>query len=201
MLLWSLHVLIKSSFTLYTPVPVTQEPSVQGMIAPWGHTDTWSQENIDEGFEVEVWELERRLLTDVVVFVAWAKLKAQREGCEELELLWEFKGPVWTHWAVAFPALEAFHVVVAGGVAIIVDHKKDVTFHALLRKMVLVVRTVDVQVVIDGHLHCVFTMQESAKKKKNLLEIHKIAKDLTMTGRRFRMQHLSNTKLFYQTKT
>lgn len=178
MLLWSLNVLIKSSFTLYTPVPVTQEPSVQWMIAPWGHTDTWSQENIDEGFEVEVWELERRrLLTDVVVFVAWAKLKAQREGCEELELLWELKGPVWTHWAVAFPALEAFHVVVAGGVAVIVDHKKDVTFHALLRKMVLVVRTVDVQVVVDGHLHCVFTMQESAKQRQTTyLRVTKLQK-------------------------
>lgn len=134
------------------------------MIAPWGHTDTWSQVNLDEGPEVEVWGLERRrILTDVVVFVAWAKLKAQREGCEQLELLWELKGPVRTHWAVAFPALKAFHVVVAGGVAIIIDHVKDVAFHALLRKMVLVVRTVDVQVVVDGHLHSVLTMQESAK--------------------------------------
>lgn len=71
-------------------------------------------------------------------------------------------------------------MVVAGGVAVVVDHEKDVAFHALLRKGVLVVRTVDVQVVIDGHLHRVFSVHESEETNThNLLcifregEIHK----------------------------
>lgn len=139
-----------------------------------GNTDNWSKENRQMFLS---WNLElerRRLLTDVVVFMTWTELKAQRERCEQLKLLWELEGPIWTYWAVAFPAFKAFHVVVAGGIAIIIDHEKDVAFHALLRKMFLVVRTVDIQVVIDGHLHSVFTMQES--KGINKLKAYKTAK-------------------------
>lgn len=111
-------------------------------------------------------ESRKRLLTDVVVFMAWAELEAQGEGREQLELLRELQRPVRTHRPVAFPALEAFHVVVAGGVAVVVDHEKDVAFHALLRKGVLVVRTVDVQVVVDGHLHRVFSVHESEETNR-----------------------------------
>lgn len=102
------------------------------------------------------------LLTDVVVLSARSELKAKREGGEELELLGELERSVGALGPVALPALEALHAVVAGGVAVVVDHEEDVALHALQGERVLVVGAVDVQVVVDGHLHGVLPMEKPA---------------------------------------
>lgn len=102
-------------------------------------------------------------LTDVVVLVAGSELEAQREGGEELELLGELEGPIGGVGAVALPALEATLPVVAGRVALVVDHVEDVPLHPL-RQRLLVVRAVDVQVVVDAHLHRVVPAVEPAEE-------------------------------------
>lgn len=104
-------------------------------------------------------------LTDVVVFSARSELKAQGEGSEELELLREAQGSVGTAGAVALPALEAAHPVLAGGVALLVDHEEDVALHAPVGRRALVVRTVDVQVVVDVHRHPVLSVPEPARHR------------------------------------
>lgn len=100
------------------------------------------------------------VLTDVVVLVSRPELEAQGEGREELELLGEAQGSVGTAGAVALPALEASHPVLAGGVALMVDHEQDVALHAAVGRRSLVIGTVDVQVVVDVHRHPVFSMPE-----------------------------------------
>lgn len=90
---------------------------------------------------------------DVVVLVSRPELEAQAEGREELELLGELERSVGALRPVALPAFEAFAPVVAGGVAVVVHHVQDVVLHALCRQRHLVVGAVDVQVVVDGHLH------------------------------------------------
>lgn len=107
------------------------------------------------------------LLTDVVVLVSWAELEAQREGCKELELLRELEWPTGAQWPIALPAFEASDEMIAGDVAVIANHVEDVALHALGWERRLVVRTVDVQVVIDGDLHCVLAMYESGERNKN----------------------------------
>lgn len=61
---------------------------------------------------------------------------------------------------VALPALEALGGVVARAVAIVVDHVEDVALGALLRYRVFIVRTVDVQVVVDAHVDVVVPAME-----------------------------------------
>lgn len=100
------------------------------------------------------------VLTDVVVLVSWPELEAQAEGGEQLELLGELERPVGALRAVTLPALESLPAVVAGGVAVVVHHVQHVLLHALVRLRPLVVRTVDVQVVVDGHLHRVLAPKE-----------------------------------------
>lgn len=94
------------------------------------------------------------------------ELKAQREGSEELELLREAQGSVGTAGAVALPALEAAHPVLAGGVALVVDHEQDVALHAPVGRGTLVVRAVDVQIVVDVHCHPVLPVPEPARQRK-----------------------------------
>lgn len=91
------------------------------------------------------------------------ELKAQGEGGEELELLREAQGSVRTAGTVALPALEATHPVLAGSVALVVDHKQDVALHAPVGRRTLVVRTVDVQIVINVHCHPVLSVPEPAR--------------------------------------
>lgn len=104
--------------------------------------------------------------TDVVVLVPGPELEAQREGSEELELLREAQGPVWTSGTVAFPAFEATHPVLARSVALVVDHEQDVALHAAVGRKALVERTVNVQIVVDVHRHPVFSMPEPARHQK-----------------------------------
>lgn len=96
-----------------------------------------------------------RVLTDVVVLSAGAELEAQREGSEELELLGELERAIGRQRPVALPPLEAFGRVVARAVAVVVDHVEDVALGALVRHRARVVRTVDVQVVVDADVDVV----------------------------------------------
>lgn len=109
---------------------------------------------------------ERLVLTDVVVLMSRPELEAQAEGREQLELLGELERPVGALWPVALPAFKAVPVVVAAHVAVVVHHVENVVLHALGRLWHLVVRTVDVQVVIDCHLHCVVTPEEPDEVNK-----------------------------------
>lgn len=104
------------------------------------------------------------LLTDVVVLVTRSKLEAEAEGGEELELLGELEGAVGALRPVALPAFEAPPPVVAGGVAVVVHHVQHVVLHELARLRLLVVRTVDIQIVVDGHLHGVLAQKEPGRR-------------------------------------
>lgn len=92
-------------------------------------------------------------LTDVVILVANVELVAQREGAVALELLRELDGCVGSVRPVALPPLEA-HLGITVPVATVTDHVEDVLLsgahHALA---VIVMGTVDVQVIVDIHLH------------------------------------------------
>lgn len=94
-------------------------------------------------------------LTDVVVLLSNVELVAQREGAVTLELLRELDGRVGSVGPVALPPLEA-QLWVAVPVTAVADHVEDILLpgahHALT---VIVMRAVDVQVVVDVHLHCV----------------------------------------------
>lgn len=104
------------------------------------------------------------MLTDVVVLVSRPELKAQAEGREQLELLRELEGAIGALWSVTLPAFEAPPAVVAGGVAVVVHHVQHIVLHALGGLWPLVVWTVDVQVVIDRHLHRVLAPREPAER-------------------------------------
>lgn len=92
--------------------------------------------------------------------MSWPELEAQAKGCKELKLLRELEWPIGALWSVTFPAFKTFSVVVAGHVSVIVHHVQHIMLHVhgWLRR--LVVRTVDIQVVIDCHLHCVITLKK-----------------------------------------
>lgn len=47
-----------------------------------------------------------------------------------------------------------------------VDHEQDVALHAPVGRGTLVVRTVDVQIVINVHCHPVLSMPEPAKQRE-----------------------------------
>lgn len=93
------------------------------------------------------------------------ELEAQGEGCEELELLREAQGSVETAGTVALPAFEASHPVLAGSVALVVDHEQDVALHAPVGRGALIVRTVDVQIVVDINRHPVLSVPEPARHR------------------------------------
>lgn len=100
-----------------------------------------------------------------------SELEAQAEGCEQLELLREFERPVGALGPVTLPAFEALPVMVAGRVPVVVDHVQDVVLHALRWLWPLVVRTVDVQVVVDRHLHRVVTSKEPEEDKHSPVQL------------------------------
>lgn len=108
------------------------------------------------------------ILTDIIILLANVKLVAEREGAVALELLREFDGCVRGVRTVTLPSLEA-QLRVTGPVTAITDHVE----HILLRDPPLtavVVRTVDVQIVIDVHLQRValFTKSDDTEKHKNI---------------------------------
>lgn len=92
-------------------------------------------------------------LTDVVVLLSNVELIAQREGAVALELLRELDRCMGGVGPVALPSLEA-HLGVAVPVATVTDHVEDVLLtgahHALA---IVVMGAVDVQIVVDVHLH------------------------------------------------
>lgn len=87
------------------------------------------------------------------------KLVAEREGAVALKLFREFDWCMGGMGAVALPAFKA-QLWVTGTVASITDHVEDVLLgHAPLTAVV--VRTVDIQIVIYIHLHCVALLTKS----------------------------------------
>lgn len=132
-----------------------------------------------------------RLLTDVVVLVSRPELEPQGEWREELELLGEAQGSVGTRGAVALPALEASHPVLAGGVALMVDHEQDVALHAAVGWRTLVIGTVDVQVVVDVHRHPVLSMPEPGTHTGG-----RVMNTHTLSGQR-RCPHLKTPRFLY----
>ena len=104
-------------------------------------------------------------LTDVVILLANVELVAQREGAVALELLGELDGRVRGMRPVALPPLEA-QLRVTIPVAAVTDHVEDVLLsgahHALA---VVVMRAVDVQVVVDVHLHRVSLPTQTGQKE------------------------------------
>lgn len=105
-------------------------------------------------------------LTDVVILLADVELVAQREGAVALELLGELDGRVGGVRPVTLPPLEA-HLGITAPVTAIADHVEDVLLsgahHALA---VVVMRAVDVQVVVDVHLHCVALPTQTGQAEK-----------------------------------
>lgn len=107
--------------------------------------------------------VETLLLTDVVVFPAWPKLKAQREWGEKLELLWELERWV---WLVALPALKALSKVLADTVAIVIHHIQHIALGTMLQHRRSVVRTEHIQVIVDANVDVIVTPLEPAGKNK-----------------------------------
>lgn len=105
-------------------------------------------------------------LTDVVVLLSNVELVAQREGAVALELLRELDGRVGGVGPITLPPLEA-QLGVAVPVTAVADHVEDVlltgSHHAL---GVIVMRAVDVQVVVDIHLHCVALPTQTRHREK-----------------------------------
>ena len=99
--------------------------------------------------------------------MAHVELVAQREGAVALKLLGELDGRVGRMRPVAFPPLEA-QLRVAGAVAAVADHVEHVLLgHGALWRPPLdagvIVRAVDVQVVVDAHLHRVALPPQAAE--------------------------------------
>lgn len=67
---------------------------------------------------------------------------------------------------VTLPSLEAFGRVVAGTVAVKVHHVEDVALRLVFRDGVLVVRTEDIQVVVDADVDVVVAPLEPAGRGK-----------------------------------
>lgn len=63
-------------------------------------------------------------------------------------------------WPVAFPAFKALGGVVTCAVAIIVDHVEDIAFRPFFRHRVFIVRTVDIQVVVNAHIDVIVSTME-----------------------------------------
>ncbi len=107
------------------------------------------------------------ILTDVVILSARPELEAQRERCEELELLGELERAVGRVRPVALPALEAFGRVVTRAVAVVVDHVEHIALGSLLRDRVLIVRTVHIQVVIYTDVDVIVSTVKPAGHKES----------------------------------
>lgn len=116
--------------------------------------------------EKQIWHTANisMVLTDIIVFSARTKLKAQGKGGEELELLWELEWPVRRQRPVALPAFEAFGSVVTWAVAIIVDHVENVAFRPLVWDGTGVVRTVNIKVVVDADVNMVVAPVKAGKE-------------------------------------
>lgn len=105
-------------------------------------------------------------LTDVVVLVSGSELEAERERCEELELLGEAQRAICVLRPVALPAFETPHAVFTAGVAFVVHHEEDVALHPAGRLRLLVVRTEDVQIVVDVHGDGVIPVPEPRERRR-----------------------------------
>lgn len=106
------------------------------------------------------------------------ELIAEGEGAVSLEFLWEFDWCMGGMGAVTLPAFEA-QLWVTGTVTSITDHVEDVLLgHAPLTAVV--VRTVDVQIVVHIHLHCValFTKSDDEERQKNKCNRQLLLRDL-----------------------
>lgn len=102
------------------------------------------------------------------------ELVAEREGAVALELFREFDWCVRGVGTVTLPAFEA-QLRVTRPVTTITDHVE----HVLLCDASLaavVVRTVDIQVVIDIHLDCVALLTKSDDKKETHKNGHIVLK-------------------------
>lgn len=102
----------------------------------------------------------QRQLTNVVVIFSHEELVAEGEGTVALELLRELDGRVWRVRPVALPALEA-QLWVTVAVAEVSDHVEHILLAGAAPLAVVVVWAVDVQVVVDIHLHRVALSTET----------------------------------------
>lgn len=110
------------------------------------------------------------ILTDIIVFSAGTKLKAQGKGSKELELLWKLQWTIWRQRPVALPPFETLGSVVTGAVAIIVDHVENVAFSTLIWDWADVVWTVNIKVVVDADINVVITSVKAARDDKKRQE-------------------------------
>lgn len=129
----------------------------------------------------ECTNLSPRALTDVVVLVSGAELEPERKRCKELEFFREAQRPVDVLWPVTLPAFKTPHAVFTGHVAIVVNHEKDVTLHPAGRLRLLVVWTVDIQIVIDVHGNGVLSVPKPVETARN---VRSVLSTLMWSGRR-----------------
>lgn len=109
--------------------------------------------------------LQNTILTDVIILMPNVELIAEREGAVALKLFRELDRCMRGMGAVALPAFEA-QLRVTRTVTTITDHVE----HVLLSDTSLaavVVRTVDIQIVIDIHLHSVALLTKSDDTEKH----------------------------------
>lgn len=95
-----------------------------------------------------------------------SELEAEREWREELELLGEAQRAFCVLRPVALPAFETPHAVFTAGVAFVVHHEEDVALHPAGRLRLLVVRTEDIQIVVDVHGDGVIPVPEPRERRR-----------------------------------
>lgn len=111
--------------------------------------------------------LQNTILTDIIILVPNVELIAEREGAVALKLFRELDWCMRGVRAVTLPAFEA-QLRVTRTVTTITDHVE----HVLLSDTSLaavVVRTVDIQIVIDIHLHSVALLTKSDDTETHII--------------------------------
>lgn len=98
---------------------------------------------------------------DIIIVLPGGELEAQREGGVPLDLLGESDWPLGCVGAVTFPAFEGLGGLIAAFVALTFHHVEEEALGVLGGDPAVVVRTVDVQVVVDLHPHRII-LQEPA---------------------------------------
>lgn len=88
------------------------------------------------------------------------KLKPQREWRKQLEFFRKLQWSIRGIWTIAFPSFEPLLPMVTGGMAIIIYHIKYVTLHPVCWERNFIMGAVNIQVIIDAHIHSVVTMME-----------------------------------------
>lgn len=110
---------------------------------------------------------QKSILTDVIVAFSLTKLLPKREGSKALELFRELLRSVRCKRVVALPAHLVIWLELAGIVVFTLHHVEHVALRVHQRHLALrVMRTDDVQVVVELHLHCVVVLFEPAEMRQ-----------------------------------